>query len=364
MANAFDELKSGLSGIRASWDTGYEIGREGASRLFNNNSYDARNPWLDSYSTPTPQPTVNNVSNQTKEKVQNIDGSGNLTSNQAGGGGTDYSSQLAQLSAQENLLRQFLDSDANIAQQQGLSQLNNEANRTKSDLNFQRGRAIEDFNTKTNQTTAAKDNALSRVGENARTLRNSVMQQISRGAGTGSSAYQLAAPNAVDRQASLDRTDVLDDFGSNFMALDTAKRRAEEDYTRAGSDIDSQLNSRKGSFLRDIENQRLDADRGLQDIARQRAAYQGKNPAAIMAAGATFDAGINNRKAAINGLFDKYNTAYNVTPVQVQNPNLRDYVVDRTAINAGNAAGTPADSTSPYAQFLKQNQDDEEKKLF
>lgn len=279
----------------------------------------------------------------------------------AGGAGSDDALTLAQLADQEQLLRSFLGSDVDTQLNQGITQLQDDFNKQQSMANQDRSRTLSGYETKRTDTTQAKEQALNRVGDHARQLRNTVMQQIGRASGSGSSAYQLAAPGAINRDASLERTDVTDNYGKNFRDLKTAEDDASLQYDRLNMNLNDQYKQKTGQFRTGVEQQKSDAYGSLADIARQRAAIQGGGPDAIRAASAPYQANIDSRKATIDSLFNQYRTPYQVQAVNAQAPSLRDYTTDRSAVNAGAQAGTPADSTSPYAQFLKPNQDEEEK---
>lgn len=278
------------------------------------------------YTRPVESPSVAVVASDTDTRAP-------VDESQAQLGGTD---SQARAEAQAQAQRQASLSDylrrISTTRDQGLQGIGDDYNREVSGANSQRGRAMEDFNTKETDTTLAKDRALGQVNTNARTLADRVRRIIGQASGSGSSAYQFEAPNAIARDASKNRTGVVEDFGANFRDLDTSKKRAESDFEELLRSIDEQKNTRERDF---------------------RAALLEKEQGALQEVGDT--AGVNERQAQLDGLFNQYRTPYSVKPVEVKTPNLRDYTVDRSAITANNTQGQ--DPYSPFQSIRKKFED-------
>jgi hypothetical protein len=270
-----------------------------------------------------------------------------------GGAGANNSASLAQLADQESLLQQLLGRSGTLLNQ-GLTQLGDDYNHELSSANTQRSRALEDFATKQTQTELAKNSALDRTDTNARTLANSVRQRIGQASGSGSSAYQLVAPQAIARQASQNRQGVQENYAQNFQALDTAKNRAGQDFDSLLSDLATQKAQKEKGLREGILTQEQGAYGSLADIARQRAALQGGGMGAIRAASAPYQAQVSQRQSAIDDLFNKYRTPYAVKPVNVQAPNLSDYVVNGAKI------GNNAPQAQTQTDILKKQLQDEQ----
>lgn len=271
----------------------------------------------------------------------------------AAGAGADKALTLAELAAQEGQLRDFLNS-ANGQLDQGVSSINDDAARLRAKNAQDRGRANQDFDIRTEDTQRAKDGKLDSIDTNARVQANSLRNMVGRASGSGSSAYQIAVPGAVARDASLDRQGVQEDFGANFRDLGLAKKRVGEDFEEADQDVNRQVNDKTRALREGILTAQNDASGSLADIARRRAAVQGGNPAT---AGAGFDAEISTRRQAINSLFNTYKTPLQARAVDTTAPALRDYVTDGTAVSAPAAEGAPA-GTSPYSSFLKKRDEE------
>lgn len=279
---------------------------------------------------------------------------GGAYSEDGSAGGADSAYELASLAAQQNQLRDFLNS-AGGQLDQGITGINDDVTRLRNKNNQDRGRTLEDFDMKTEDTQRAKDGSLDRIDTNARVQANSLRNMIGRASGSGSSAYQITAPGAVARDASIDRQGVQEDFGTNFRGLTTAKKRADEDYSFADEDITRQGNEKTRALREGVLTAQNDASASLADIERRKAALNGGNP---MAAGGAFDADVARRRQAIDSLFGQYRTPIQAKGVTVDSPTLRDYVVDPGEIGgAGQPAGAPA-GTSPYSSFLKRRDED------
>lgn len=274
-----------------------------------------------------------------------------------GGGG--YSSgpsgaDLAYLDSQEAALRrQYGRADSSLSQ--GLRDLIDSYNNARSDANLQRGREIENLTLKREDTGRAKDNALDRVNTNARMLADSLRRRIGMASGSDSSAYKITAPGAVAREASGERGDVMEDYGVNFRNLDLTERRANEDFDSLLKAIDADKRSREGKLRSGVEMQRQSIDEALAQIAAQRASASGGD---VRAALAPYEAQIASRDRTIDSLFNKYRNVGKFNPVKVNAPTLRDYMVDKTAVQANEQTG----SDSPYSPYLPnlQSEDDEE----
>lgn len=272
-------------------------------------------------------------------------------------GGGSSGADLAYLDTQESLLRNLLGKSQTYLDQ-GLTNLSDSYNRQVSDANQQRSRALEDFGVKNEDTTRAKQDALGRVDTNARTLSDSLRRILGMAGGSSSSAYELAAPNAVARQASQQRAGVLGDYGANERDLSLAQQRAEQDFGSLLANLSRSRNEQEQELRSGVLENNQDTLSKLATVAGQRAQAQGGGAASIRAAQSPFLSDINNSQTQLDSLFNRFrNPTFGVQPVQVDTPQLRDYTVDRAAINANTAAPTQS-AYSPYSNFLRRPQDD------
>lgn len=224
----------------------------------------------------------------------------------------------------------------------------------------QRDRAINQYNTQRTDTLEQKDSALGKVDTYARTLADSVRQRLGLSSGNNSSAYLYAAPNAIARDASGKRTDVMENYGTNLRNLDTAENYAKNDFESLLQDYINQREDQKRQFESGIyeQNQNLQLQRG--QLAGERARLTGAGYNGIRTAQQPYLNAYSDLDTKLNSLFQKYqNPVYQTRDVATKTPTLSDYVVDQTAINANRQTGDNS-PYAPYSNFLKK---EEEKQL-
>jgi hypothetical protein len=241
---------------------------------------------------------------------------------------------------------------------QGLERILQSYNDSKNDANQQQSRFLQDILTNREDTGRAKDNAIGRVDTNARTLAESLRRRLGMAGGSDSSAYKIAAPGAVARQASGERGDVMETYGVNFRNLDTREKRGKEDFAELISDLAKQREMKTQDFKGGITDERNRIDEARAEVARQKALLQGGGWDQARAAMSPYVAQMDARTAALDKLLG------NIAPVKVgaidtSIPELRKYMVDRAAINANTQSGTQ----DPYAPYRQNLQKDEEERL-
>ncbi|TXH49440.1 MAG: hypothetical protein E6Q97_22730 [Desulfurellales bacterium] len=235
---------------------------------------------------------------------------------------------------------------ADTALTNGLTQLQDSYNKEVSGANSRRAQAIQDLNTKRKDTTQAKNSALNRVNENARTLAEGLRRRIGMASGSNSSAFQITAPGAVSRNATEDRTGVLENFGVNFRDLATAEQRQKTQFEELLSDLEAQRKTRESDFRSGILEKKNQIDNSLSEVARQKALALGGGYNQVRAAMSPYASAIDSRQAEIDNLFNKFRTPFAQKAVDTTAPTLRDYMVDRANIKAGQPG--PQDPTAPY----------------
>ena len=255
--------------------------------------------------------------------------------------------QLAALGNQEGRLDTTL--------RQSLDAVLQNYNKQLGSTNQARGRAMEDFNVKGQISDQGRQKSLGQVETNARTLADSLRRRIGMASGSGSSAYQITAPGAVAQQASDQRSNVLDDYSQNFLALDRDKKRAEEDFNNAITELNNWKSQSEMGVQQDIGNKRNEIAAARQQAAAERAKLMGGGYAGIRSAMAPYEQQINERNSFLDGLYDKYAAKYQAKPVQVNNTQLRDYAVDQAAV-ADNTARGNANETAPYRTYLDEEE--------
>lgn len=259
-----------------------------------------------------------------------------------------FDDQIAQLQAQKDRISTGLT--------QGLTNLEDSYNRNVSDQNQKRSRALEDFGVQREDTIRGKDSALDKVNTNARVLADSLRRRLGMASGADSSAYQIAAPGAVARQASGERTDVLGSYGQNERNLATAEGRAKTDFEQLLNDLSAQRRTAESGLRSGILQQQNQVDASLADAARQRSSALGGGYSAARSASAPYQQGIADRNTQIDALFNQFRNPYSINEVKVDTPQLSNYLVDRAAVNANQQSGRQ-DPTAPYGPQLK-NEDE------
>lgn len=262
---------------------------------------------------------------------------------------------LAYLDSQQRLLdRQYGRTDTTL--RDALDAVLQNYNKELSGANLTRSRNLEDFNDKTEVSESGRARELGKVDTSARMLANSLRQRLGLASGSGSSAYQLTAPDAVRRQATQQRGDVLGDYAANFQELDKNKKRSEEDYNSLLAELDRQKTQREGGVRGDIEEQRNSIRENQARIAGERAKLLGGGYASVRQAMSPYEQQIAGGESLLDSIYSKYAAKYNVNPIAERKTNLRDYATDQVAVRDQQATGTE-DPYTPYKRYT----DDEEK---
>lgn len=360
--NPITNMKQAGSLVR---NVGYEAAREIGSRIGNNNSYDIRNPFSGAYRTPNqhveavaPQGGFNPVINV--DPVGGANDSGYYGSGSGSGSGSGgYSKEdLAYLDSQQAVLdRQYGRTDTTL--RDALDAVLQNYNKELSGANLTRSRNLEDFDDKTEISEQGRARELGKVDTSARMLANSLRQRLGLASGSGSSAYQVSAPDAVRRQATEQRGDVLSDYSANFQELDKNKKRSEEDYNSLLEELGKQRAQREGGVVSDIESQRNSIRENKARVAGEKAKLLDGGYNAVRQAMSPYEAQIAQGEGLLDSIYSKYAAKYNVTPIAERKTNLRDYATDKVAVRDQQATGTE----DPYAPYKRYTEDEEEKAL-
>lgn len=298
---------------------------------------------------------------QTTQTAQNDEGGNTLglfTGGGSGGGaggaaGPDYSGEIAGLTASEGRLRSLL-GVADTKLNQGLTQLEDSYQGERGKANLGRTRALEDYGYQREDAENRRESALNKVDTNARVLNDGLRRKLGLASGSGSSAFQYAAPNAVAREATRQRQGVFSDLAGDFRNLDTAENRAKIDFDDLLQSLLNQRRERESQLREGILSNKQEINTRLGDAASQRVALSGGGTGAQVAAARPFADNYDSYQGEINSLFDRYRpsvTSREVTPDRVD---LSEYETDRAEVNANREGG--ADAYSPYAQLLKKRQ--------
>lgn len=358
----FDELKAGWQGIKKLPSSATEFTKEATSRVFGDNSYDIKNPFDPTYGKVANNSAVlsggNNGGGGSTAPKDDTKAPGNITETPPTAGGDFLGSNtagsaadLAYYDSQEGILRGMLGKSQNTLNQ-GLTNLSDSYNRETGNANLQRSRAMENFGVQREDMTNGKQEALGQVDTNARTLNDSLRRILGMASGSSSSAYQYAAPNAVARQASGQRNNVLSDYAGNERDLSLAENRATQDFGSLLEELSRKRNQEESDLRAGVIETDQNTNQSLADLAAKRAQAQGAGYATARAAQQPYAAAINSGQSQLDSLFERFRSpVLSTRQVDVQTPQLRDYMVDRAGINAANQGGQQ--QYSPYSNFLR-----------
>lgn len=228
--------------------------------------------------------------------------------------------------------------------------------RTDTALTQALQRNDDDYNTNVGQATTqkeglvtdenkAKQGAYDTIDRNANTGFRSLAQIIGRAAGTGSSAFREALPDAVGKDTSSKRMDATTTHDDNLSKIDDSFQSVLGDLLRQKKANEEDARSKVEDTRQSIQGQ-------LADNAGKVTQAQGGGYAAVKAAQAPMEAAINNSRDKVESFFNTFRSPY--TPEDVNVADRGTYNTDRSQINA--ADGNPPDAidpTNPYAALLK-----------
>lgn len=331
-------------GINSDWVRQYTAGSTG-NPADDQASYDS---FMSKY-----QPYVTQRYNEWNSA--NGNGLGASTDRASSGGSTGGTSSNQQdldyLNNQSSLYDRLLQS-LKSTESSGLQKLDQSKIEAENKAKLQQERALRDFSVKREDTTRAKQNALGQVDTNARTLSDSMRRIIGMAAGSGASA-NLAANSAVARQASQQRNNVMSGYAANDRDLSTAENDTNVDFESLLQDIANQRKQKEEEFRAGLAQQEQGIVQSQGEIAAERARLQGGNTLSAMKPYQDRYFGLQTN---IDQLPAQFATNVSARDLNVKTPQLRDYLVDRQAVNATRQSGQQ--QYSPYSAFLQRKEED------
>lgn len=265
--------------------------------------------------------------------------------------GSSYDpAEMAALTAQKSLYERLLES-ADKTKTAGVNKINDSYNLASNRANQDRQRQLGDLSYQRQSTDQDKTQALNQVGDNSRVLRNSLMRVLGMGAG-GGSAFDLA-DGAVAREASKNRTGVMETFGDNYRQLDRADEDTKSAFERLMEDLTRQKSTATENLYAEVESQRQGINNYLSEIAANIARLQGGNQ---MQAISPYRTANLASQATIDALPEQFRNAVSYQAPTAQKVSLGDYIVDRA--NIGTAGQQQSQQYSPYSQFLQRKEEE------
>lgn len=227
---------------------------------------------------------------------------------------------------------------------------------TKATGETQYNRNTRDINLKESVSEQGRQRELGKVDTGARMLANSLRQKLGLASGSGSSAYQVSAPDAVRRQATEQRGDVLGDYSANFAQIANTRKDTEDDWTQMQNQLSNEYNRRQMESQGEFATLKSDIDGNRQRVAGEKAKLLGGGYAGVKSAMAPYEQRIAEGESLIDGLYNKYAAGYKVDPIKQRTVNLRDYATDQVAVRDQQATGTE-DPYAPYKNYAKEEED-------
>lgn len=294
---------------------------------------------------------VSNAANQTQTNTQTLpyQGSSSYTGGYSPAGG--YSPDDVRYLDDQIVATRGQLKNIDTIKAQGLTNILNSYNSRVNNANYDRGQTLEQFGLQREDSIRGREASLGKVDQNSYTLANSLRRLLGMASGSGSSAYQLAAPRAIGNLADAQRGNVLETYGQNERDLVRSEGDATTAFDRLLEELALDRKQREASHLADIYGQRQGVYENLGNLSGQRAELIGGGYDEIRAAQQPYTSKISEFQRLIEGLPANYNQPVNINPVKVDKPQLRDYTVDRASINTQNQSG--GSTSSPYSYFLK-----------
>ncbi len=227
---------------------------------------------------------------------------------------------------------------------------------TKATGETQYNRNTRDINLKESVSEQGRQRELGKVDTGARMLANSLRQKLGLASGSGSSAYQVSAPDAVRRQATEQRGDVLGDYSANFAQIANTRKDTEDDWTQMQNQLSNEYNQRRMGSEGEFATLKSEIDANRQRVAGEKAKLLGGGYAGVKSAMAPYEQRIAEGESLIDGLYNKYAAGYKVDPIKQRTVNLRDYATDKVAVRDQQATGTE-DPYAPYKNYVKDEED-------
>lgn len=294
---------------------------------------------------------------QQQSQLSPYDGGGSYGSYGAAGGGSGYSqADMAFLDDQANQLRDLL-GRTDVGLNQGLTRNNDEYNTQVGQANNSRDQQLAAYGDQRVQQNRGKLDSYNTVNKNAGNGYRSLAQLIGRASGTGSSAFRELLPDVVGKDISSKRQDITDTYGQNLQGIDKAEKQYGLSFESVLADLMKQKRDNENNLRSGIEGQRQGINAQLAQTEGQKAQARGGNYAAVKAAQQPFQQAINSSRDQVQNFFDQYRTPYTARQAVAAAPELSQYQIDRSNVNAQAQPGV--DPNNPYASLLRRRQQEQ-----
>lgn len=233
------------------------------------------------------------------------------------------------------------------SQAAGEQAITNSTNSALQQLLLGRNQAQNAYDTSKRDTASNYIGAKNQIATNAGSSLSGLQRLLgSRGAG-GGSAYNIVAPGAVARQATLQRGEVGNAFSQNNRALDTNWNNYLTGYGNSVADVNNQATNQKRELQNTTDTNRSNLLQQLAQLTAQRGIAAGGNVQNAFAAAQPY---LSQANGILNNLASYVPQAINYNTTAYNAPSLDSYTTSPATIALNNSAGT--DYVSPYLSAL------------
>lgn len=228
----------------------------------------------------------------------------------------------------------------------GYSSIDSSYQDALNQLLLNKNRANETYNQDKLSTGQDFVGAKNTIGSQAGQTLNGLRRLLgSRGAG-GGSAYNISAPDAVSRQATIQRNEATDTFGENNQALDSNWNNFLTDYGNEVSGAKSQKEQKRQELESSINSNRANLLQTIAQLTAQKA--QAAGGTGVVEAQPFLD----QANSILNNLSN-----YQVKPIEYKTnaykaPDLSKYTINPNAAPQFQGQQQTNDYTSPYLAAL------------
>jgi len=296
---------------------------------------------------PVPQGGPNNP-----QQVNAVDTYTPTSSYSSGGSGSGSSYTPADIAYLRGIKQNYLDQQGRIdtGQTQGMKRIADDYGREVQGAETDKTNQLNKYKGQREDQTTTKGQNYSKINQGANRGYNSLAAILGRASGTGSSAFQKLLPNVIGKDIYSKRSEANQIFGENMQNIDESQGEYLNNFARVLDDLKRQKDQNEENLLSGVNTQRADIASKLGTVEGQLAAAQGGGEAQIRAAQAPYDAQVTSARDAIDNLFNTYFRPFTPQVANAPAPELGQYTMDRSQINAGNRG---LDPTNPYGNILR-----------
>jgi len=234
---------------------------------------------------------------------------------------------------------------------QGISKLDFDLQEQNNLVGGQQRQATQNYGERRVDTNKEKQSTYDKVNQKANNGYRSLAQIIGRAGGTGSSAFQNALPDAIGKETSGDRKIANETYGNNMGRIQKSEDETSLSFSNILADLQRQRQAGERDLRTGIEGQRQNIGSQQASVAAQLAQAQGGDYAAARAASAPYQTAIDNSRNSVEGFFNSFKPTMQAGQATIARPDMQQYSVDRSDINAGQAQG--GENMNPYADMLR-----------